>query len=218
MTSEVEICNVALSHFRGGSINSLTESSTQAQYCKLFYPLLRDQMLQDSQWQFATSIKPLSLTTTEVFNWAYVYQYPSDCLYINRLIRNCAQISQPANGSSAASRGIDTSLPVVDLDQQIDYRVYNVDGQRVIVANEPDLRIDYRVKITDPNMFSTNFVMALSHLLSAEMAVPIVGAEKGRAFRADSLKMYESYIASGVANELNEQYSRVPDSEYITVR
>ena len=42
MASEVEICNLALSNIRAGSINSLTEGSLQAQICKLKYPILRD--------------------------------------------------------------------------------------------------------------------------------------------------------------------------------
>ena len=60
--------------------------------------------------------------------------------------------------------------------------------------------------------------MALSYLLAAEIAVNIVGAELGRALRADSFKMYQNYLNSAIANDLNEQYQPVLDSEYVIAR
>jgi hypothetical protein len=217
MTSEVEICNLALSHIRAGSINSLTESSAQAQQCKLLYPLLRDQVLEDSTWQFAHGLKALAvLTSVDIFNWNYAYQYPSDCLKVNRLLLNWEEIQNDQAIYAARLRDLGLTFP--DLKQQVEFKVFNVDGNRVIAANECELRIDYIKKITDPNLFSTKFVMALSHLLSAELAIPIVGVDKGRALRSDSLSVYTSYIESAAAEDLNEQYSHLPDSEYIRIR
>lgn len=218
MTSEVEICNLALSHIRAGSINSLTESSIQAQQCELKYPVLRDQMLQDAPWQFNRSLKPLALLTDTLFNWIYVYQYPTDCLFINRLHINFAEVSSDTTTSAVASRYYDRGLPRPDLDQQVGYKIYNVDGNKVIAANEKELRIDYRKRVEDPNLFSVNFIMGLSHLLAAELAIPLVGIDKGRGLRSDELKIYQSYVDSGIENELNEQFTEVPDSDFITVR
>ena len=82
MASDVEICNIALSNIRAGSINSLDENSLQAQQCKLKYALLRDRMLTEVPWTFNRKIRALSVLTTEIFNWAYAYQYPTDCLKI----------------------------------------------------------------------------------------------------------------------------------------
>ena len=88
----------------------------------------------------------------------------------------------------------------------------------VVVANEPELRVDYRARVDDPSLYPNQFIMALSHLLSAELAVPIIGAEQGRQIRADSLSVYESYIASAIAANSNEQYQPPDQSEFITVR
>lgn len=219
MTSAVDICNLALSHIRAASINSLTENSVQAFQCSLKYPELRDQMLENSPWKFNHSVKPLALLAdTEVFNWAYVYQYPSDCLYINQLYPNFP-IASSANGVSAvSSRFYDPGLPQPNLDFKVEYKVYNVDDNIVIASNECELRIDYRKRVVDPNLFSKNAVMALSHLLASELAVPLVGADKGRGLRSDELQIYNTYITAAEENDLNEQYTRVPDSEYITVR
>lgn len=218
MTSEVEICNIALGHIRAGSINSLNESSIQAQSCKLLYPVLRDQMLQDAPYQFNRSLKPLALLTDELFNWIYVYQYPSDCLYINRLILNFAEVSSDTTTSAVASRFYDRGLPRPNLDKQVEHQIYNIDDNRVIASNETELRIDYRKRITDPNLFNINFTMGLSHLLASNLAVSLVGVDKGRPLRADELTIYQSYVDSAIENELNEQFKETPDSDYISVR
>lgn len=216
MTSVVEICNLALSNIRAGSINALTEGSLQAQVCKLKYDILRDRLLTDAPWQFARRVEPLAVLDIEVFNRVYAYQYPSDCLHINRLILNLEEVD--SNSVDAISRYRDNTLPRFNFNQQVEYDIRIIDGDRVITSNEKELRADYRVRIEDPNLYSSDFIMALSYLLSAELAIPIVGAEQGRALRAESLQIYQQYVDSAVANNQNEQYALPPDSEFITVR
>lgn len=218
MTSEVEICNLALAHLRAKSINSLTESSVEAQYCKLHFPFLRDQMLEDTPWQFAHKIAPLAVLSDTLFNWAFVYQYPADCLHINKLLPNYTSISPSGISSPTAARLYDHGHPQPDLTIKIPYQIYNVDNGRVIASNDGELRADYRSRVTNPNLFSSQFVMALSYLLAAELAIPIVGVEKGRALRGDNLSIYEQYLGAAIASDGNEQHRPVNDSEFITIR
>jgi hypothetical protein len=218
MASDIDICNLALGNIRAGTINSLTENSVQAKQCALRYPILRDQMLQDSPWQFAGAVKPLALLVAELFDWAYVYSYPVDCLRINKLIPNYQGINAENRTSGLYYPYRDEDIYRLSPNPVIEYKIYNLNGVKVIGCNYSDIRIDYRVKITDPNLFSTNFTMALSHLLAAEIAIPIVGVEQGRILRADSLSMYESYLNAGIVNELNEQAQEIAESEYITIR
>lgn len=201
MTSEVEICNIALANIRSQAINSLNERSLQAQQCKLFYPLLRDQLFEDVAWQFAHKVKSLSLLTLESFEYKYVYAYPSDCLKINKLLLNYQQ-----------------GRDVFGASEKVEYEIQNIDDTKVIVSDHPDLRIDYRAKIKDPNLFTTQFVMTLAHLLASEIAVPIVGAEMGRSLRSDSFQIYQRYLNAAIASNSNERHIRTPESEFITVR
>ena len=60
--------------------------------------------------------------------------------------------------------------------------------------------------------------MALSHLISSEVAIPIVGAELGRALRNDSLQLYRNYLSSAMATDMNDQYFIPSESDYINVR
>lgn len=215
MSSEVEICNMALSNIRAGSINSLDESSLPAQVCSLKYNIIRDMLLTEIPWGFAHKIKGLALLTTEIFNWAYAYQYPADCFKINRLVGAQEQLLN--SDANVVSRAIDTQL-LPYRRTQVSYEIFNFDDNKNIGANEANLRIDYVANITDPNLFSNNFILALSHLLAAEIAVPIVGVEKGRQLRSDSLQIYKEYLATAESDDLNEQYFEPALSEFETIR
>lgn len=215
MTSVVEICNLALSNIRAGSINSLDENSLQAQVCKLKYPFMLDRCLTELPWTFNRKIRVLSVLTTEIFNWAYAYQYPSDCLKIHRLIGAQEEIAN----ATVISRIVDSELlSLNDIRNQTPYEVFNFDNNKVIGANESNLRVDYVSKINDPNLFSADFSLALSHLLASELAVPIIGAELGRQLRSDSLQLYKQYLNTAMTNNMNEQHHVSGDSEFITIR
>ena len=217
MTSEVEICNLALSCVRAGSINSLDESSLQAQQCKLHYPFARDQTLEDAPWQFSRELKSLAVVSNApVFNWNYSYQYPSDCLNIDRLVLNIEEVDGDQDVYAARLNSLGLSLP--DLRKPVEYEIYNVDGVKIIAANEAELRIKYTKKVSDPNFFSTQFVLALANLLGSMVAVPIVGVEKGRPLKDEALQLYNRYINAAKANNENEQYRVKPDSDMVNVR
>jgi hypothetical protein len=211
MASEVEICNLALNNIRATAINSFDDATVSARACKLKYPILRDQVLTDAAWQFAHKLKPLSLLTDEVFNWRYAYQYPSDCLYINYLVPEVEGVDHSVN--SRYSYPDDLMI-----NSQVKYEVININNNRVIVSNTPNLRIDYRANITNPNLFTTSFIMALSHLIAAEVAISIAGVEKGTPLRNQSLQIYEAYLTNAVSNNANEQYTSIEESEFVTVR
>ena len=217
MTSEVEVCNLALSNARAGSINSLTESSLPAQVCKLKYPILRDRCLTEMSFGFNRRLTAMQVLTTEIFNWSYAYQYPVDCLKIHRLVGAHEELLNA--DADVISRMIDSQLlPIGDLRHQIPYEVFNFDNNKVIGTNEDELRIDYAVKVTDPNLFTADFILALSHLLTSEIAIPIVGAEMGRQIRSDSLQIYKEYLNSAITNDLNDSYNAPAESEFVTVR
>jgi len=174
-------------------------------------------MLTDLVWGFAHKITGLAVVTTEIFNWAYAYQYPSDCLKINRLVSAYEELSNA--DADVVSRLLDSQLlPLKDSHQQITYEIFNFSENKLIGANEAELRIDYVSNVTDPNLFTPAFTLAFSHLLASELAIPLVGAETGRSLRSDSLTMYKEYGASAAADDLNEAYVAPSLSEYETIR
>ena len=211
MASETEICNVALSHIRAGRINSLDDNTEQSRQCKTLYPLLRDQMLMDNPWPFATSVKPLVLTTKEVFGYAFVYKYPVDCLYIDQLLPEYLDVE--------SNEGLAQRMENVRLENfKIPYEVMNIDGEKVIVTNYADMRIKYRKEVTDTSLFTPQFTMTLSYLLAANLVIPLSGMEKGRAMQQDNYQLYESYLKNAIAASINQQYQPPRESDFVSVR
>jgi hypothetical protein len=220
MSSVVDICNMALAHIRAGSINSLDQTSVQAQQCKLFYETARDQCLRDSNWGFNHSIRALSeLTDVDIFGWRRAWQYPGDCLHINNVLRDLEDLGQDT-GELIASRLYDhRPRRPIDL-PRVEYRVFNYSDTfpRVIATMEDSVRIDYRKRVTDTNLFGADFVMSLSYLLGSYIAIPIAGVKDGRQLRSDALSMYTAFRASAADDNANQQYAEPRESEFITVR
>ncbi len=233
MASVVELCNLALSEVRGGSINSLDESSLAAQLCRLHYPVVRDLLLREAPWQFANRIAPLALLSDNsfgveqnpndpfaVFNWAYTYRYPGDALKVNRLIINFESIraddASPYTRYYLRNDFLENRFPNVR--NQVKYEILHQNGDKVIVANETELRADYIARVEDPNEFDSIFYATLPYLLAARLAIPLVGNDSGRSYKADALQQYEVLLASAIAANSNEQYEYVTDSDLVNVR
>lgn len=83
MATEVSICNQALGFLGGNRIISLDDGTTEANLCKDLYADLRDAVLEERDWSFATVWKSLpSLATTPTGEFAYAYELPSEVLRV----------------------------------------------------------------------------------------------------------------------------------------
>jgi hypothetical protein len=82
-SSDVKICNEALTHLGQEEIGSLTEDSNSARACKAVYEPTRDEVLRVFPWNFAIERKSLArLSETPAFGFSYYYQLPTDCLRV----------------------------------------------------------------------------------------------------------------------------------------
>ena len=196
MASEVEICKRALAYIRARSINSLEDQTIEGGQCRLFYPMVRDQALSLIPWSFTQSQKTLALRSGTIHGYLYIYDYPNDCLQINELFASESPIAQ----------------------FEIPYKVMNIDGEVVIVSNYQNLIINYTMKVENPRLFPILFQSALSHLLASEIAIPIIGTEKGNALRMAELQLYNQIINKAMAEDANQSFDIVPKSEFIQVR
>ena len=83
MASETNICNQALIELGEKTILSLEDETKTARICKTMYAPTRDKVLRDHPWNFA--IKRYSMaqnTVSPVYDYAYSYKLPSDCLRV----------------------------------------------------------------------------------------------------------------------------------------
>src|SRR5437868_3345326 len=85
MSSEVEICNMALSHLGdSATVASIDppEGSSQAEHCQRWYPIARNALLEMHDWGFATTRALLAEVVSQFPQWRHSYARPSDCLKV----------------------------------------------------------------------------------------------------------------------------------------
>lgn len=217
MASQIDICNLALSNIRAGSINSLTESSLQAQMCSLKYDFVLGMVLRENAWGFARTRVPAQLSTQAIYGWLYAYIYPNNCRHINRLVGEEEQLYSTSFITTYYPYNYDALRADIKR-RKIPYEIFNFSGIRYIACNDQNIYIDYVIDITDPNLFPEDFILAFSHLLSSEIAVPIVGGDQGSKYKSEELKLYQAYINDATVNDMNEEQKDDPISDYELVR
>jgi len=105
---------------------------------------------------------------------------------------------------------------------RIPYAIRNIDGVKVIGANQPDLWLDYQISVTDPNKYDSLFILAFPWYLASHLAMPIIGGEVGRADREACLQIYTETLRNSMAADMNEQdhgvNGGIQESEFILQR
>ena len=80
----VTICNMALMAAGIPAITSFDEENNNAKLCKSFYPLLRDRVLRDHEWSFATAYfdLPTSEEQSPDEEYGFVCYLPADVIRV----------------------------------------------------------------------------------------------------------------------------------------
>lgn len=169
MPSIVQICNMALSHIGSEArVASLSppDGSAEAGYCAAFYDQARTEMIEAGQWNFALKRATLAEVTNASTTWAYAYALPSDCLRALRILR-------PGVGLT-----VFTEDQVEYSPNDGDTAEFTIEGD-VAYTNEPEAVLLYLRDVTDPNSFTPGFTGALSYMLAAYLAGPIIKGSEG---------------------------------------
>lgn len=195
MSSEVEICNLALGYVGvAREIDALDEGSTEADQCRRFYAPTRDEVLRRYAWPFASKVQALALIAENPNDdWAFSYRYPTDCLRALRLV----------TGTRA-----ETAPPPFELGHDA--------AGKVIYTDQADAVLKYTRRIEDPELFDPAFVEAVAWRLGGKLAIPLSRSEKERDY---AFKRYQYEIAVAESLAGNEgQSDPAPDAESIRAR
>lgn len=169
MSSEVSICNQAISWLGiTPGIISLSDNSKAAKLCNANYTQLRDTVLEEGKWGFATlrQIFQTPLATPPVYGYGKAYLIPTTTL----LIIEC--------NSSGKKQG----------DMNLDWRKEtNEAGQNIIVTDADVVYAKTIVQVTDPKKFTNTFRQAFAARIAAELAVPLTEST------TKETKMWELY-------------------------
>lgn len=199
MATVTQICNLALGHLGASKTvaNADTENSAEANTFRRFYETVRDATLKDFNWPFATNYAALGLVSTDpTIEWGYAYQYPSDCMNMQRILSG--------NRNEV-------------VDEMIRFKISRVSGQKVVLSDEPNAVAQYTVKITDPEEFTPDFVLALSFHLAFMMGPHIAKSDTKLIEGAE--RKYVNYISMAKAQALNEERpDSPPEASYILAR
>lgn len=158
MASEVDICNLALSHFgQAADINSIDppDGSVEAGHASTFYPIARDEILEQGDFSFARKRTTLAELTNDRADWTYKYALPADCLKPRVVLL----------------AGYDHSLT--------DGQPFEIEGDSLYTDAE-DAVLVYTYRLTDPTKFSPLFTTAVSWRLASYMVGPITKDPTGR--------------------------------------
>ncbi len=200
MASQVEICNLALSHLGQADeiANLVTERSAAAAACRRFYDVARDATLRDFSWPFATKFAFLNLVEEDpTEEWAFSYRFPVDCLLARRIVSGFR---------------IDTAL------SRVVYKIGRDTAGQLIYTDKVDPQLEYTMKVTDPDKYNAQFVLALSYRL-AMYIVPKINNGDPFKISQNLMSFYRLELASAQRSAyVEEQPDNDPPSQFISAR
>lgn len=236
--SETSICNRALAQIGTRStIASLTEASNEAKQCNLIFSETQDEILGMAFWNFATKTATLTLlksapgtpptptTTATAWSddfpappWLYEYEYPSDCLQMRQIvpmILTGAGISPPLTSNLAGSYPyVWQSSLAVPFAAATD--LVNGNQANVILTNQYQALGTYTMRVSNPLLWSTQFVQALVSALAAKLAIPLVGDKQ---LMNQMFQLANNNILSARASDGNEGTMTVDNEvDWISIR
>lgn len=176
-----------------------SDSSKEAQACRLFYPVVIDEMLRDFVWPFAVKFAVLSLVSSNpTIEYQYAYRYPQDCLDFHRILSGLRNDTRQS---------------------RIHYRFGADDQGKLIYTDRQNAECEYASKAgRQPNRWDADFQMAAAYRLASYIAPMVTG---GDPFKVGQLaaQMYRLSCSKAQANAANEQQDEdIPESEFINSR
>ncbi len=182
MSSDIDICNLALSHIGEESgVTSIDppEGSAQSERCAIFYPIALRFLLTQQAWSFATKQKTLTeYAQNPRTQWQHCYAMPADCIRLVRLFN----VEIP-------------DFPPERLERFGNFETGQNDiGQMCIYTNIADCTALYVSDQVTTSDFPPSFDLALSWKLASMLAGSIATGQDGQALTQSCDKMMTMYL------------------------
>jgi hypothetical protein len=190
MVSEVSICNQALGWLGQNRITSLDDESVRAQLCKENYPFLRDAVLEERMWTFATVRAKNVSNDRDEWDAKYVHPKPQGWMKVFRVFKNVTPTKHP-----------DTTWCFEDGNVLSDYNTVYMWGIQ---------------QVTNTGKYSMLFAQCLAQRIAADLCIALT---ENRKLQVDMWALYGDKIAEAAARDgqqgLNEQ---INSDKYIHAR
>jgi len=163
MTTEVSICNQAISWLGGNRIISLDDGTVEANLCKDNYAHLRDVVLEAKAWTFAVKrIKFARLSEDPLYGFVAAFAIPPDILTVLQV--SGANVNAAGTGPGPARKSLGNGE-----EQRI---IWQREGE-TITCDQEQIYGRCIQRITDPSKFSPGFVQALAARIAREICLPL---------------------------------------------
>lgn len=175
MASPVDICNLALGQLGAERITSFENPKTpNEQLCALYYPIVRDTLLERYEWSFIVARATLTVFENPPpdWGWSHAFPVPADNFRIVEVRRN-------------------------NLDNRPSDFKWRLENGKIL-ANQNTIYVRYIKRDVPTTTYSTMFVMAIAKKLAAEMCVQIT---ENRALRNDLSIDAEDYLIDSITSD-----------------
>jgi hypothetical protein len=206
MADPITICNQALGWLGASLINSLTESSTEAQLCLANYEELRDAVTQEGRWTFARNSYELS--TNRIPAQGSVLNQRQDDFAFERRTQIPSRVLQ-------ILRVYDPNT-VRDTQRRKKSQVlWQIQGN-YLLCDEPVIYIDTIDQQTNEEHMPPVFRQALAYRIATELAIPLTNDRN----LAELYELkYQKRLADALAIDgIQGRNEAVVDGSFITVR
>jgi hypothetical protein len=157
-SSELDICNRALAMLGIASIVSTDGTEQAADLCRRFFAGLRDELLRNHPWKFATKRALLAASeTAPAWGPGYSYPLPADC------------------------------LRVLELDAEVGDG-WAVEGGAIVTSLTSPLSLRYTARITDATKWDAAFCSVMASRMAADLAMPLALSANLRTQMLDEMK------------------------------
>lgn len=201
MASDVDLCNMALSHVGSDAVVSSinpVDGSVEAGHCARFFRLARTEMLDSFPWAWSKKRVALTELDTNPSNvWSYAYGLPADMLNPTRILRS----------SVLTDFGFFPFYGFVTFDEMAVFNErgtadFDIEGG-ALLTNEPDAILLYTQDVIDTSKWSPLFNVSFSYLLASFLAGPLIKGEAG-ATTAGKLRQIATNLAkTAMARDAN---------------
>lgn len=228
MTTDVDVCNMALSEIGSQElITAIGESTPAGRQSELYYTRMRQQLLRTAPWGFARRTVTLTETgtlaeETSPYPWLFKYEHPEDC----QKFRYVLPPPFPPSGESVPDVSSGSLFPwcapsrefrfLIALDVTTSGEPPATVQSKVIISNLEDALGVYTADVEDPDLWDSLFTNALTMTLASKFVMPLTG---NVGLKREYEAMAQAAIVQARAVDGNESISvneHVPD--WIAVR
>tara|TARA_R110001592_G_C12870245_1_gene723667 strand:- start:86 stop:709 length:624 start_codon:yes stop_codon:yes gene_type:complete len=195
LEKHTDICNLALAKIGQHQIDNIQQASMQARQCRLHLPQVRQKLLRDHPWNFASRFIALPVNAEELaVKWTYRFKMPSDYMQLIQAWTDNARTYQ--------------------IDE------FNIAGRSFLTEKET-VFIEYIADVCDPRHWEPSFTDCAVTALAAALCIPVGGNARLRAAILDELynvcipQAHVNNAWEDASNENNNTMKRMEDSTLI---